>query len=126
MELFGALLPRHLEIIYEINRRFLDEVRSRFPATGPRAPPSIIDEGGERRVRMAHLAVRGQPRRQRGRRSSTRIAARPNVLRDFYEMTPEKFSNKTNGVTPRRWMALATRAGATCSRAPRRRLDSRS
>jgi glycogen phosphorylase len=106
ISLFGELLPRHLEIIYEINSRFLDDVRIKFPEDDSRIERmSIIDEGGERYVRMAHLACVGS-------QAINGVAAlhselmKQDVLRDFYEMYPAKFSNKTNGVTPRRFMVL--------------------
>jgi starch phosphorylase len=107
VSLFERLLPRHLEIIYEINRRFLDEVRARYPGDSERlARMSLIEEGGEKYVRMAHLACVGS-------HSINGVAAlhtellKQDVLRDFYELWPEKFNNKTNGVTPRRWLALS-------------------
>jgi starch phosphorylase len=107
LPLFQRVLPRHLEIIYEINRRFLDEVRIRYPGDPARLRRlSLIDEDGERYVRMAHLACVGS-------HSINGVAAlhtellKQTVLRDFYELWPEKFSNKTNGVTPRRFMAFA-------------------
>ena len=82
VELFGGLLPRHLEIIYEINRRFLDEVRARFPGDDGRvARMSIIDEGGERAVRMAHLADGRQPHGQRRRRAALPAAHRDGAAR---------------------------------------------
>jgi glycogen phosphorylase len=106
ISLFGELLPRHLEIIYEINSRFLDDVRIKFPEDDSRIERmSIIDEHGERYVRMAHLACVGS-------QAINGVAAlhselmKQDVLRDFYEMYPAKFSNKTNGVTPRRFMVL--------------------
>ncbi|MBP1624897.1 MAG: glycogen/starch/alpha-glucan phosphorylase [Acidobacteria bacterium] len=105
--LFGALLPRHLEIIYEINRRFLDEVRVRFPGDDARiARISLIDETGERQVRMAHLAAVGS-RRINGVARLHSDLLRQTVLRDFAELWPEKFCNVTNGVTPRRFLAVA-------------------
>jgi starch phosphorylase len=107
LPLFRSVLPRHLEIIYEINRRFLDEVRVRYPGDGGIASRlSLIDEGGEKYVRMANLACVGS-------RAINGVAAlhtellKQDVLRDFYELWPEKFSNKTNGVTPRRFMVLS-------------------
>ncbi len=107
VNLFGALLPRHLEIIEEINRRHLDDVRSRFAGDEERARRlSIIEEGGERYVRMAHLAAVGSHAINGVAALHTELL-KTNVLRDFYELTPEKFSNKTNGVTPRRWMVLS-------------------
>ena len=105
--LFGALLPRHLEIIYEINRRFLDEVRARFPGDDARvARLSLIDESGERSVRMAHLAAVGSHHINGVARLHSELL-KQTVLRDFAELWPEKFCNVTNGVTPRRFMAVA-------------------
>lgn len=107
VDLFGSLLPRHLEIIYEINRRFLDEVRNRYPGDEARvARMSLIDEGGGRFVRMAHLACVGSHAINGVAELHTRLL-REDLLTDFYEMMPEKFSNKTNGVTPRRFMVLS-------------------
>jgi starch phosphorylase len=107
LAMFADFLPRHLEIIYEINYRFLDEVRARFPGDEERAKRmSLIDEEGEKRVRMAHLATVGS-------HAINGVAAlhsellTSSVLKDFYELWPERFSNKTNGVTPRRFLALA-------------------
>ena len=107
VDLFGALLPRHLEIIYEINRRFLDEVRQKYPGDDARlARLSLIDESGPRYVRMAHLAtvgshiVNGVAELHSGLLTKT-------VLRDFAELWPDRFTNVTNGVTPRRWVALS-------------------
>ncbi len=105
--LFQSLLPRHLEIIYEINRRFLDEVRAKFPGDNNRVRRlSLIDESGERYVRMAHLATVGSHAVNGVAALHTELLKK-DVLRDLYEMYPERFSNKTNGVTPRRWIALA-------------------
>jgi glycogen phosphorylase len=105
--LLGRLLPRHLEIIYEINARFLDEVRIAFFGDEQRlARMSLIDESGERYVRMAHLATVGS-HAVNGVAGLHSELLKSDVLRDFYELWPEKFSNKTNGVTPRRWMVLA-------------------
>ena len=105
--LFGKLLPRHLEIIYEINTRFLDEVRIRFLGDEQRlARMSLIDESGERYVRMAHLACVGSHAINGVAALHTELLEQ-DVLRDFHELWPEKFSNKTNGVTPRRWLALS-------------------
>jgi starch phosphorylase len=107
LPMFRELLPRHLEIIYEINRRFLDDVRRRFPGDDARvARVSLIGEEGDKRVRMAHLATVGS-------HAINGVAAlhsdllKATVLKDFYELWPERFSNKTNGVTPRRFVALA-------------------
>ena len=105
MPLFGTLLPRHLEIIFEINRRFLDEVRARFPNDEARvARVSLINEHGEKWVRMAHLATVGSHAVNVVAALHTELLKR-GVLRDFYELYPERFHNVTNGVTPRRWMA---------------------
>jgi glycogen phosphorylase len=107
VDLFAGLFPRHMEIIYEINRRFLDEVRIRFPGDDERlARMSLIDERGERYVRMAHLASVGSHAINGVAALHTELL-KQTVMGDFYEMTPEKFSNKTNGVTPRRFMVLS-------------------
>jgi len=107
VEMFGAVLPRHLEIVYEINRRFLDEVRGRYPGDVRRvARLSLIDETGPRSVRMAHLASVGSHRINGVAALHTELL-KADVLRDFHELWPEKFVNVTNGVTPRRFLALA-------------------
>jgi starch phosphorylase len=106
LDLFSRLLPRHLEIVYEINRRFLDQVRARFPGDEPRvARMSIIDETGGRSVRMAHLATVGSHAVNGVARLHSELL-RTSLLSDFHELWPEKFGNKTNGVTPRRFVAL--------------------
>jgi|UniRef100_UPI00378512D7 starch phosphorylase len=105
--LFSSVLPRHLEIIYEINRRFLDEVRLRFPGDDDRiSRMSLIDEGGERYVRMANLACVGSSAINGVARLHSDLL-KEGVLRDFHDFSPEKFQNKTNGVTPRRFMLLS-------------------
>ncbi len=107
LPLFSSLLPRHFEIVIEINRRFLDEVRTRFPGDDDRlARMSLIDEGGEKSVRMAHLATVGAHAVNGVAALHSRLL-RETVLRDFAEMMPERFTNVTNGVTPRRFLALA-------------------
>jgi starch phosphorylase len=107
VSLFGRLLPRHIEIIFEINRRFLDEVRVRFPGDDDRVRRlSLIDESGARSVRMAHLATVGS-RTVNGVARLHSELLRKGVLRDFYDFAPEKFANVTNGVTPRRFLALS-------------------
>jgi glycogen phosphorylase len=112
--LFGSLLPRHLEIIYEINARFLEEVRSAFFGDEQRiANMSLIDEHGERYVRMAHLATVGSHAVNGVARLHSELLQR-SVLRDFYDLWPEKFTNVTNGVTPRRWLALSNPRLAGC------------
>ena len=105
--LFGELLPRHLEIICEINRRFLDEVRARFPGDEDRvARMSLIDESGARYVRMANLATVGSHRVNGVARLHSELL-KQTVMRDFAELWPEKFCNITNGVTPRRFVAIS-------------------
>ncbi|MGD8755912.1 MAG: glycogen/starch/alpha-glucan phosphorylase, partial [Desulfobacterales bacterium] len=107
LELFQRVLPRHLEIIYEINHRFLQQVRDRYPGDDARlARMSLIDEAGERSVRMANLACVGSHAINGVAALHTELVKK-DVLRDFFEMMPEKFSNKTNGVTPRRFMVLS-------------------
>jgi starch phosphorylase len=108
--LFGGLLPRHLEIIFELNRRFLEVVRRRFSGDGERvARMSLIDESGERSVRMAHLATLGS-RKVNGVAKLHSELLRTTLLADFAELWPDKFVNVTNGVTPRRFLALANPA----------------
>jgi len=107
LPLFAALLPRHLEIIYEINRRFLDDVRRRYPSDEPRVVRmSLIDETGPRYVRMGHLATVGSHTVNGVAALHTELLTR-GVLRDFAELQPDQFRNITNGVTPRRWMLLS-------------------
>jgi len=107
LPLFKSVLPRHLEIIYEINRHFLDEVQAQYPGDNQRlARMSLISEAGEKSVRMAHLACVGSHAVNGVAALHTRLLT-ANIMHDFYEFTPEKFSNKTNGVTPRRWMAVS-------------------
>jgi starch phosphorylase len=107
LEVFGRVLPRHLQIIYDINAHFLEEVRMRYLGEEERIRRmSIIDESGERYVRMAHLACVGSHAINGVAALHTHLLQR-DVLKDFYDLWPRKFSNKTNGVTPRRWMALA-------------------
>ena len=107
VELFEMFIPRHLEIIHEINRRLLDEVRLRFPGDdGRTARIGLVEEGGPRKIRMAHLAIVGS-------HSTNGVAAihskllRTTTVKDLAEMYPDRFSNKTNGVTPRRWLLQA-------------------
>jgi starch phosphorylase len=110
VQLFEVVLPRHLEIIYEINRRFLNDVRARYPGDKGRVQRvSLIEESPVKEVRQAHLAIVGT-------HSTNGVAAlhtellRSRTVKDFAEMFPERFSNKTNGVTPRRWLLLANPA----------------
>jgi glycogen phosphorylase len=111
---FEVLLPRHLEIILEINRRLVHEVRTRFPGEEGRVERvSLVEESGLRKIRMANLAIVGS-------HSTNGVAAihsgllRSVTVRDLAEMFPERFNNKTNGVTPRRWLLLANPALANC------------
>jgi starch phosphorylase len=104
---FESILPRHLEIVFEINRRLVDDVRSRFPGDQGRVERvSLVEESPERKIRMANLAIVGS-------HSTNGVAAihsellRTMTVKDLAEMFPERFSNKTNGVTPRRWLLLA-------------------
>ncbi len=104
--MFESLLPRHLEIVYEINRRFLAEVRDRFPGDDALVRRvSLIDDYGERCVRMAHLACVGSHSVNGVARLHTQLLQQ-DVLRDFHLLFPQKFSNKTNGITPRRFLLL--------------------
>jgi glycogen phosphorylase len=104
ISLFGSLLPRHLEIIYEINRRFLEQVRLKFGDDPARiARMSLIDESGERYVRMAYLATVGS-HKVNGVAALHSQLLKETTLHDFFELWPEKFLNITNGVTPRRFM----------------------
>ena len=107
---FELLLPRHLQIVYEINRRFLDAVVTRYPGDERRVERvSLVEEGDERKIRMANLAIVGA-------HSTNGVAGihsellRTVTVRDLAEMFPERFSNKTNGVTPRRWLLLCNPA----------------
>jgi starch phosphorylase len=107
---FETLVPRNLEIIFEINRRLLNSVRNRFPGDDGRwQRMSLIEEGPVKHVRMANLAIVGS-------HSTNGVAAlhsellRTTTVKDLAEMFPERFSNRTNGVTPRRWLLLANPA----------------
>ncbi|SAL14171.1 glycogen phosphorylase family protein [Caballeronia peredens] len=107
LPLFQSLLPRPLEIIHEINRRFLDEVRRAYPGDETRiSRMSLIDEAGDRKVRMAHLATVGS-HAVNGVAALHSDLLKETVLRDFAEMFPEHFLNVTNGVTPRRFLMLS-------------------
>ncbi|HEX7286091.1 MAG TPA: glycogen/starch/alpha-glucan phosphorylase [Candidatus Angelobacter sp.] len=110
LEWFETMLPRHLEIIYEINRRLLIAVRSRFPGDEQRVQRvSLVEEGSQRKVRMANLAIVGS-------HSTNGVAGihsellRKTTVKELAELYPERFNNKTNGVTPRRWLLLANPA----------------
>jgi glycogen phosphorylase len=104
---FEITIPRHLEIIFEINRRLLDDVRARYPGDAGRVERvSLVEEATERKIRMANLAIVGT-------HSTNGVAAihsellRTGTVKDLAELFPERFNNKTNGVTPRRWLHLA-------------------
>jgi glycogen phosphorylase len=110
VEWFEKMLPRHLEIIFEINRRLLNDVQARFKSDNGRVERiSLIEEGSRKHVRMANLAIVGS-------HSTNGVAAihsqllRSTTVKDLAEMFPERFNNKTNGVTPRRWLLLANPA----------------
>jgi starch phosphorylase len=111
---FELMLPRHMEIILDINQNLVDEVRARFPGEEDRVRRlSLIEEGGQRHIRMANLAIVGS-------HSTNGVAAihsrllRTVTVKDLAELYPERFSNKTNGVTPRRWLLMANPALAGC------------
>jgi len=105
--LFERLLPRHLQIIHEINRRFLRSVQTQWPLEASRlARMSIIEEGPVKHVRMAHLATVGAHSINGVAKLHTELL-KSQLLRDFHELWPERFNNKTNGVTPRRWLLSA-------------------
>jgi glycogen phosphorylase len=104
---FEQILPRHLQLVYEINERFIKDVRAKFPNDPDRiSRMSIVEEHWERKIRMAHLAIVGS-------HSVNGVAAlhseilKHELFRDFYEMYPEKFNNKTNGITQRRWLKMS-------------------
>ena len=107
LELFGSLLPRHLELIYEINRRFLQQVRLKYPGNEQiLRRMSIIDDDGAKAVRMAHLATVAS-HHVNGVAALHSTLVRSQLFPDFAALWPHKFTNVTNGVTPRRWLALA-------------------
>lgn len=106
ISLFQRVLPRHVQIIYEINRRFLDEVIAKYPSDVNRLRDmSIIEEGSEKRIRMAHLAIVGSHSVNGVSALHTEII-KNDLFKNFYELWPEKFNNKTNGITQRRWLRL--------------------
>jgi len=103
-ELVERMLPRHMQIIHEINRRFLDDVRRRYPQDPERVPRmSIVDGGDCRQVRMAHLAIVGS-HTVNGVSALHSEILKARVFKDFHELYPERFTNITNGITPRRWL----------------------
>ena len=107
LNLFSSLLPRHLELIYEINRRFLQQVRLRYPGNDQvLRRVSIIDDDGSKAVRMAHLATIAS-HHVNGVAALHSELVKQDLFPEFADLWPEKFTNVTNGVTPRRWIALA-------------------
>ncbi len=107
LSLFGSIAPRHLEIVQEINRRFLSEVRARLGEHDERVSRvALIDEAGEKAVRMAHVAFIGSHATNGVAELHSSLMKRE-VFRDFFELFPDRFFNVTNGVTPRRWIALS-------------------
>ncbi|NGX55318.1 MAG: Maltodextrin phosphorylase [Chlamydiae bacterium] len=107
VDIFEKVLPRHLEIIYEINKRWLEEVQRLYPGDmGKRKRLSIIEEGDTRRINMARLAIVGS-RKINGVSALHSELLKHQVFKDFWEMEPDKFTNKTNGITPRRWLKMS-------------------
>ncbi len=103
-DLFGRVLPRHLEIVYEINRRFLGEVAQRHPGDDARLQRmSIVQEQPHKQIRMAHLAIVGS-HSVNGVAEMHSELVKSQLVPDFYDLWPSRFNNKTNGVTPRRWL----------------------
>ncbi|MCY7282091.1 MAG: glycogen/starch/alpha-glucan family phosphorylase, partial [Cyanobacteria bacterium CAN_BIN43] len=107
VDLFGRLLPRHLELIYEINFQFLAEVQKKYPGDMTKLRRmSLIEEGDDQKVRMAHLACVGSHAVNGVAELHTELIKK-DLMKDFYELWPEKFQNKTNGITPRRWLLMS-------------------
>ncbi|MBI4657354.1 MAG: glycogen/starch/alpha-glucan phosphorylase [Verrucomicrobia bacterium] len=107
VDMFGRLLPRHLQIIYEINARFMREVATRYPLDSDRLRRmSLVEEGAHKNIRMAHLAIVGSSSVNGVAALHTQLL-KERVLHDFAEFWPAKFNNKTNGITPRRWLLKA-------------------
>ncbi|XDV18617.1 hypothetical protein PO909_024272 [Leuciscus waleckii] len=106
VDLFQNLLPRHLEIIYEINRRHLERISALYPGDFDRMRRmSLIEEGGQKKINMAHLCIVGS-HAVNGVAQIHSDIIKDTVFKDFYEVDPEKFQNKTNGITPRRWLVM--------------------
>ncbi|KAJ3589710.1 hypothetical protein NHX12_010553 [Muraenolepis orangiensis] len=106
VDLFANLLPRHLEIIYEINRRHLENVAARYPGDGDRLRRmSLVEEEGQKRINMAFLCIVGSHAVNGVAQIHSDILT-ATIFKDFYEMEPTKFQNKTNGITPRRWLVM--------------------
>ncbi|XP_032939456.1 glycogen phosphorylase, muscle form [Catharus ustulatus] len=106
VHLLESLLPRHLQLIYEINQRFLDHVYARFPGDLERLRRmSLVEEGAVKRINMAHLCIVGSHAVNGVAEIHSQIL-KDSVFKDFYELEPHKFQNKTNGITPRRWLVM--------------------
>ncbi|XP_053297493.1 glycogen phosphorylase, muscle form [Pleuronectes platessa] len=106
VDLFANLLPRHLEIVYEINRRHLERVAAKYPGdSGRLSRMSLIEEGGQKRINMAHLCIVGS-HAVNGVAQIHSDILKATIFKDFFEMEPNKFQNKTNGITPRRWLVM--------------------
>ena len=113
VSLFQRLLPRHLEIIYELNERFMEEIKVKYPENNSKlAHLSLIEEAQEKQIRMANLACLGSHKVNGVAALHTELL-KQKVMQDFYQLWPEKFTNKTNGVTPRRWILLSNPKLAT-------------
>ena len=109
VDMMGRVLPRHLQIIYEINRRFLDDVQLMFPGDSKRLERmSLIQETPEKRVRMANLGIVGTHSTNGVSKLHSQLL-KDHIFKDFNDMFPERFNNKTNGITPRRWLMSANR-----------------
>lgn len=107
VSLFGKLLPRHLELVYEINMRFLRDVAIRYPGDTERLRRmSLIEEGADKKVRMSHLSIVGSHSVNGVSELHTELL-KSTLFKDFYEFFPHKFNNKTNGITQRRWLRKA-------------------
>ena len=107
VDLMARVLPRHLDIIFEMNARFMEEVAQRFPEDHDRmGRMSLIQEGDVKRVRMAHIAIIGSSSVNGVSALHTELL-KANLFKDFFEMFPDRFNNKTNGITPRRWLLKA-------------------
>ncbi|XP_072125311.1 glycogen phosphorylase, liver form isoform X6 [Mobula birostris] len=106
VHLFEKVLPRHLEIIYEINRRHLDKIKTRYPRDDQRLTRmSLIEESSEKKINMAHLCIVGSHAVNGVAKIHSKLI-KEQVFKDFSDIEPEKFQNKTNGITPRRWLLL--------------------
>lgn len=109
VSLFKKLLPRHLEIIYDINYFFIEDLKKKYPNDGDKiARMSLIEEGDEQQIRMAHLATVGSHAINGVAKLHSELIKK-DLLKDFYELWPERFQNKTNGITPRRWLMLCNK-----------------